>query len=145
MQEETFYKVNVIDITKRKRIIKDNLKKKISHKETFKIKDKFKPCPIIWLDINVPVYHLNNGRTRDAQRSYVIDNGHKPNYFEKALENTERQMIAGNSEQLCQIMQDYLDAGVSEFILPNFNLGSSLDQQIEAYDQFMEEVAKNFK
>ena len=104
MQEETFYKVNVIDLTKRKRIIKDNLKKKISHKETFKIKDKFKPCPIIWLDINVPVYHLNNGRTRDAQRSYVIDKGHKPNYFEKALENNQQQRIQHNI--LFQLSQD---------------------------------------
>ena len=93
MQEEIFYKVNVIDLPKRKRIIKDNLKKKISHRETFKIKDKFKPCPIIWLDINVPVYHLNNGRTRDAQRSYIKLNSHKDNYFEKALENNQQQRI----------------------------------------------------
>ena len=87
MKEETFYRINVIDVAKRKKIIKDNLKKKISHKETFKIKDKFKPCPIIWLDINVPIYHLNNGRTRDAQRTYIKQNNHKDNYFEKALEN----------------------------------------------------------
>jgi len=93
MQEEIFYRVNVIDVAKRKKIIKDNLKKKISHKETFKIKDKFKPCPIIWIDINVPLYHLNNGRTRDAQRTYIKQNNHKENYFEKALENNQQQKI----------------------------------------------------
>ena len=94
MIEETSFKVTVIDITKRKKIISDNLKKRISHKETFKIKDKFKPCPIIWLDIGIPIYHLHNGRTRDAQRSHLISNSSLPKtYFEKGLENNQQQKI----------------------------------------------------
>ena len=80
---------------------------------------------------------------RSAQA--LVVHSDDPKIIEKALESTHRQMIAGNSEQLCQVIQDYIDAGGSEFILPNFNLGSSLDQQIEAYDQFMEEIARNFK
>ena len=71
MKTETLYKPEVIDLLKRKEIIKENLKKKLSHKESFKIKNKWVACPIVLMDINVPIYHLNNGRTRDAQRSYV--------------------------------------------------------------------------
>lgn len=93
MKTETQYKPEVIDISKRKKIIKENLTKKLSHKESFKIKNKWVACPIVLMDINVPIYHLNNGRTRDAQRSYVKKNGHKDNYFEKGLENTQQQRI----------------------------------------------------
>ena len=93
MKTETQYKPEVVDISKRKKIIKENLTKKLSHKESFKIKNKWVACPIVLMDINVPIYHLNNGRTRDAQRSYVKKNGHKDNYFEKGLENTQQQRI----------------------------------------------------
>lgn len=93
MKSETLYKPEVIDISKRRKIIKENLTKKLSHKESFKIKNKWVACPIVLMDINVPIYHLNNGRTRDAQRSYVKRNSHKDNYFEKGLENTQQQRI----------------------------------------------------
>ena len=93
MKTETLYKPEVIDIIKRKKIIRENLTKKLSHKESFKIKNKWVACPIVLMDINVPIYHLNNGRTRDAQRSYVKKNNHKDNYFEKGLENTQQQRI----------------------------------------------------
>ena len=71
MKTETLYKPDVIDISKRRKIIKENLTKKLSHKESFKIKNKWIACPIVLLDIDVPIYHLNNGRTRDAQRTYI--------------------------------------------------------------------------
>ena len=93
MKTETLYKPEVIDLLKRKEIIKENLTKKLSHKESFKIKNKWVACPIVLMDINVPIYHLNNGRTRDAQRSYVKKNNHKDNYFEKGLENIQQQRI----------------------------------------------------
>lgn len=93
MKTETLYKPDVIDISKRRRIIKENLTKKLSHKESFKIKNKWIACPIVLLDIDVPIYHLNNGRTRDAQRTYIKKNGHKDNYFEKGLENNQQQRI----------------------------------------------------
>ena len=93
MKTETLYKPEVIDIDKRKKIIKENLTKKLSHREPKKIKNKWVACPIIMMDIDVPIYHLNNGRTRDAQRSYVKMNNHKDNYFEKGLENTQQQRI----------------------------------------------------
>tara|TARA_A100001011_G_scaffold368111_1_gene422096 strand:+ start:949 stop:2247 length:1299 start_codon:yes stop_codon:yes gene_type:complete len=85
------YNVNVVDVVKRRKIIKENLKKKLSHKESFKIKNRWVACPIVLLDIDVPVYHLNNGRTRDRQRTYIKENKHKDNYFEKGLENNQQQ------------------------------------------------------
>jgi len=62
----------------------------------------------------------------------------------QALEGGGRQMIAGNSEQLQEQMQAYIDAGVDEFIMPNFNLGRN-PEAIEAYDRFIEEVAQPFR
>jgi len=55
MKTETLYKPEVIDIDKRKKIIKANLTKKLSHKEPKKIKNKWVACPIIMMDIDVPI------------------------------------------------------------------------------------------
>ena len=93
MKSEYLYKPNVVDVTKRRRIIKENLKKKLSHKESFKIKNRWVACPIVLMDIDVPIYHLNNGRTRARQRSYIKENNHKDSYFEKGLENNQQQRI----------------------------------------------------
>ncbi len=45
------------------------------------------------MPIEIPIYHLNNGRTRSAQRSHIIKNNHKDNYFKDALENNKQQGI----------------------------------------------------
>ena len=74
MKEEVFFKVEVEDISKRKRIIKENLKHRPEYKGPFQVKGKFKNYPVVKLDIRIPVYHLNNGRTREKQRSYIIKN-----------------------------------------------------------------------
>ena len=91
MNYEYRYKPNVVDVNKRRRIIKENLKKKLSHKESFKIKNRWVACPIVLMDIDVPIYHLNNGRTRDRQRTYIKEKGEKDNFFEKGLENNKQQ------------------------------------------------------
>ncbi len=96
MNEEVQFKVNVEDLNKRKRIIKENLKHKPSYKGPFKIKGKFKNCPVVKLDIKIPVYHLNNGRTREKQRSYIIKNGKSDKFFEKGQENNNQQRIQHN-------------------------------------------------
>jgi hypothetical protein len=41
-------------------------------------------------------------------------------------------------------MQAYIDAGVDEFIVPDFNLGVG-QRRIEAMDRFIEEVAAPFR
>ena len=74
MKEEIFFKVEVEDISKRKRIIKENLKHRPEYKGPFQVKGKFKNYPVVKLDIRIPVYHLNNGRTREKQRSFIIKN-----------------------------------------------------------------------
>ena len=52
MKEEVYYKLHVVDASKRKRAIRDNInKKKTYHKESFRIKGKFKQVPIIVLPI----------------------------------------------------------------------------------------------
>jgi hypothetical protein len=93
MKEDIFFKVEVVDLNKRTRVIADNLKGRPSHKGPFRIKGKFKNCPVINLDINIPVYHLNNGRTRELQKSYTINNNKKENFFEQGLENNNQQRI----------------------------------------------------
>jgi F420-dependent oxidoreductase-like protein len=55
-----------------------------------------------------------------------------------------RWLIEGNVEQLQAIMREYIDAGVDEFIMPDFNLGGG-QRRIEAMDRFIREVAAPFR
>ncbi len=93
MLEETHYNINVIDPNKRRKLIKERLNRTITHRETFYIKGRWRQCPIIFLDLGMPIYHLNNGRTRSAQKSYIIEKGHRDNFFLKSLENNQQQKI----------------------------------------------------
>lgn len=90
---ETKYKVEVADKSKRKRVIKENIAKKALRKHPVPIKGKTVDCKVVLLPIDIPIYHLNNGRTRARQRSHIIDNNHKDNYFKDALENNKQQNI----------------------------------------------------
>ena len=104
MKEEVFFKINVEDISKRKRIIKENLRGRLSHKGPFKIKGKFKNCPVVNLDINIPIYHLNNGRTRELQTTHIVQKNRKENFFEQGQENNNQQKI--QHEILFKLSQD---------------------------------------
>ena len=90
---ETKYKIEIVDRSRRKRVIKDNISKKVLRKHPVPIKGKNVDCKVVLLPIEIPIYHLNNGRTRSAQRSHIIKNSHKDNYFKDALENNKQQGI----------------------------------------------------
>lgn len=52
--------------------------------------------------------------------------------------------IAGNVEEIRQVVQDYADAGVDELIVPDFNLGNR-ERKLPILDRFIEEVADGFR
>ena len=68
-----------------------------------------------------------------------------PEVVSKALEGPGRATIAGNVDQLKQTMQEYIDAGVDEFIMPDFNLGRDVKNRKAIYDRFITEVAPEFR
>ena len=104
MENQVQFKVNVEDINKRKRIIKDNLKARPSYKGPFKIKGKFQNCPVVMLDIQIPVYHLNNGRTREKQRNHIIKHSKNDKFFLNGQENNNQQRI--QHEFLIELSKD---------------------------------------
>jgi len=55
-----------------------------------------------------------------------------------------RPMIAGNVEQVQAIVQQYIDAGVDELIVPDFNLGRG-ERRLAVLDRFIREVAAPFR
>jgi len=55
-----------------------------------------------------------------------------------------RPVIAGNAEQVGAIIQEYIDAGVGEVIIPDFNLGRGNEVKIAAMDRFADEVMAKF-
>ena len=57
---------------------------------------------------------------------------------------TGRPVIAGNPDEVAAIMQGYVDAGVDEFIIPDFNLGRGAEK-LAAYNRFWDEVAVRFR
>jgi F420-dependent oxidoreductase-like protein len=55
-----------------------------------------------------------------------------------------RPVIAGNVEQLQEIVRQYQDVGVDELIIPDFNLGRG-EQRTATLDRFIREVAAPFR
>jgi F420-dependent oxidoreductase-like protein len=53
-------------------------------------------------------------------------------------------VIAGNADELRQIVQDYADAGVTELVIPDRGLGRG-DHKRERMERFMREIAPSFR
>jgi len=58
---------------------------------------------------------------------------------------TGRPAIAGNVDQVKEIVQRYIDVGVDEIIIPDFNLGRTAADKMEAADRFMNDVGSTFR
>lgn len=56
----------------------------------------------------------------------------------------ERAVIAGTPAELRETMREYQEAGIDEFIVPDFNLGRG-EAKKEAYDTILNEVAAEFR
>lgn len=67
-----------------------------------------------------------------------------PEVVEKAA-GGGRPVIVGNAEQVREIVQRYADIGVNEIIIPDFNMGSSVDEKKAVADRFMNEVGSSFR
>ncbi len=81
----------------------------------------------------------------DIQRSavalvFITDDA---DFAAKMNASTDRPpKIAGTISELQDIMAAYKDAGVNEFIFPDFTLGPGVTQQkLDTLDQFMEDIA----
>jgi len=77
-----------------------------------------------------------------AQATMVLSDD--ASVVERARAADSQRTIAGNPEQLREIVRAYIDAGVDELIVPDFNLGS-LEQKRATYDRFLNEVATPFR
>ena len=56
-----------------------------------------------------------------------------------------RPVIGGNADGVAATIQEYIDAGVSEVIIPDFNLGRTQEAKREAMDRFMNGVVSRFR
>ncbi len=79
---------------------------------------------------------------RSAQAMLVLSDD--PEVVERAR-GPGRPVIAGNVDEVKATMQQYIDAGVDELIIPDFNLGRDVEQRKEAFDRFIKEVAPEFR
>ena len=55
-----------------------------------------------------------------------------------------RAAIVGTPAEVTEVMAAYRDAGVDEFIVPDFTLGSG-QRKLDTYDLFLNEVVSNFR
>lgn len=56
-----------------------------------------------------------------------------------------RPVIAGNAEQVRGVIQAYVDSGVDEVVIPDFNLGRDTAAKVAVMDRFASEVMARFK
>lgn len=91
------YKVKVQEQDVREKSIRAHIRKwdksAHRHESEFYIKGKFKKCPIVNLPIDLPIYHLNNGRTQSMQSEWIYNNKKSENFFSNNLENNNQQKI----------------------------------------------------
>lgn len=64
--------------------------------------------------------------------------------LERARQMPADRTIAGGVDEVKRVMQEYAEAGVDEFIMPDFNLGRG-ERKIAAFDTFIEKVAPEFR
>lgn len=79
---------------------------------------------------------------RSAQNMLFL--GDDPAIKERAKMVGERA-LAGSVAEVQDVIGQYAEAGVDEFILPDFTLGRSVGQKQAVFDQFINEVAKPFR
>ncbi len=56
-----------------------------------------------------------------------------------------RPVIAGNPDEVAAVIQEYINAGVDEIVIPDWNLGRTLDARRRAMDRFADEVMVLFR
>lgn len=56
-----------------------------------------------------------------------------------------RPVLGGTAEQVRATVQEYIDAGVDEFVVPDFTLGRTADAKREAMDRFRDEIIARFR
>ena len=78
-----------------------------------------------------------------AQATVTISDD--PAVVERALSRGGFASIAGGVEQIREQVGKYAEAGVDEFILPDFTLGRTVGERKEGFDRFIQEVAPSFR
>lgn len=53
-----------------------------------------------------------------------------------------RPVIGGTVGQVLETVRDYIDSGVDELIIPDFNLGADVEKKKAVMDRFMQDVAR---
>jgi F420-dependent oxidoreductase-like protein len=56
-----------------------------------------------------------------------------------------RPVLGGNAGEVAAIIQQYIDAGVSEVVIPDFNLGRTREAKQEQMDRFVNDVMAKFR
>ena len=65
--------------------------------------------------------------------------------FVERVRQSGRPVLGGTAEEVGATVQEYIDAGVHELVVPDFTLGRTLDARIAAMDRFREEVIERFR
>jgi F420-dependent oxidoreductase-like protein len=61
--------------------------------------------------------------------------------IEKAKAATPMPITAGSAAELQELLGRYAEAGVDEFIVPNFSAGKAVEERREFFDRFIQDVA----
>ena len=56
-----------------------------------------------------------------------------------------RPVLGGSRDELLRTVQEYIDVGVDELIIPDFTLGANAFERTEQMDRFINEIAPEFR
>jgi len=85
------YQVKVEDIVKRKLVIAQKCKKPLREERFYYYTTEGIDLPVILVPLDLPVYRMENYRTRTRQRAYIHTHGKSAHFFLKGEENVGAQ------------------------------------------------------
>ncbi|MEQ8379867.1 hypothetical protein [Parvibaculum sp.] len=85
------YKTTVKPFQERREVIEQATKTTKESLSFFEYQNTKHELPVVRLDISLPVYRMENFRTRTAQMKYVHDNGKAADFFRASQENESAQ------------------------------------------------------
>lgn len=91
MVEAIKYEMSVMPVDERRAIIDERKKKEVVHQQPFPLLPNSPMLDVIYVPIELPIFRMDNARTRSWQQSYVLEQEKAGDFFKNGQETVETQ------------------------------------------------------
>ena len=106
------YKTTTYPLNERKKLIDEGVSASTDKYSFYEYKNRQTDLPVVRLSINVPIYRMQNYRTRTEQRKYIQEHEKDSNFFIEGQENDSAQQAQH------EILVSFAKKGRAESVVP---------------------------